>query len=974
LLEGDPITVRKAAALMVAGASYSALRDSKKALEYLNQSLSLQETPAGKAGVLAAMGSVYYDMGDQKKALELEQQALDILRPLDEPATTNKVRNDLGLTYSAMGNKSQALKLFEESLASARARNDLQQQSTTLNNLAQAHLDFGDTAQAEALYLESLALVRQVGDRYQEAGTLSSLGMVYHALGEERKAEETLNQAVRIRRELGDRHGEAISLNNLALFYSETGELQKSLQSYEQSEAVFKEFGDTPELGTTLNNLGSLYRHLGMNDRALLYFQRALQIREQINDDDGRVVTLNNLAVLAQSDNHLDQARDHYGQALQLADKLGNQVGQASILSGLGLIDSDLGDQKQALAQLQLSLALARQTGNLDNQALALHNLGTVYEKLGDAPQALDQFHQALPLWRQINSVEGEALTLYMIAKVERKQGDLKSALGHVEDSIRLSETLRSRLGSEELRASLLATTGNSYELKIAILMQLDQQHKGEGYAARAFETSERARARSLVDLLTESRANIRQGVDPQLLAQEQTIRRELNAKALQLRKLTLSDPQSVDLAGLKREIEDLTSAFEGVEAQIRARSPAYAALTQPQPLTLQEIQRELDPDTLLLEYSLGKEQSYLWAVTPTSLSSYELPKRETIDTAAAAFHTRLRQLANPEGLEPAAAQLSDILLAPVASELKKNRLVIVSDGVLQQFVPFSALPVPSALNAKAQPLIADHEIVTEPSASAIAALRREVAGRKRPARAVAVLADPVFELNDQRLEGLSPQAVGAGTAAAKPSVFVESATRGTAIERLPKTREEADNILALTTPAQSLARLGFEASKGNAESPGLADYQIVHFATHGVLDQDHPELSGIVFSLYDQKGQGVDGFLRLNEIFNLKLPVDLVVLSACESGQGKLVGGEGLVGLTRGFMYAGAASMVVSLWNVNDAATAELMTRFYQKMLGAEHLRPAAALRAAQLSMINDTKWKHPWYWAPFVVEGEWR
>src|SRR5208283_4489616 len=230
---------------------------------------------------------------------------------------------------------------------------------------------------------------------------------------------------------------------------------------------------------------------------------------------------------------------------------------------------------------------------------------------------------------------------------------------------------------------------GKSYELKIAILMQLDQQHKGEGYDARALETSERARARSLLDLLAESRANIRQGVDPQLLAQEQSIKQSLNAKALQLRKLTLSDPQSGDLERLKREIEDLTSAYEAVEARIRARSPAYAALTQPQPLTLEESQRELDPDTLLLEYALGQEHSYLWAVTPASLFSYELPKRETIETAAAAFHRRLRQVANPEGLEEASAQLSDILLGPVASELKNNRLVIVSDGLLQQFVPF---------------------------------------------------------------------------------------------------------------------------------------------------------------------------------------------------------------------------------------------------------------------------------------------
>ncbi len=983
LLEGDQVPVRKASALMLAGDSYSALHNSNKALEYLSQSLVLnQNNPAGKAGVLTSMGEVYSDMGDQKKALELEQQALDILRPLDDPAGTNKVLNDLGLTYSAMGKMSQALTAFETSLASARSRNDLQQQSATLNNLARTHQTFGDTKQAEALYLESLALVRQVGDRYQEAATLSNLGMVYHALGDEQNAQNTLNQALTIRRELSDRHGEAIALNNLALVFSDTGEPQRALDCYEQTLSIFKSLGDSPELGTTFNNLGTIYRALGMSDRAQVYYRQALQIREQTGDDDGRAVTLNNLAVLEQGSGRPEEAREYYRQALQLADKLGNRIQQARLLSGLGLIDSELGDPRQALDQLQHSLEIARQTDDLDSQALALHNLGTVYEKLDDLPQALDRLRHALALWRQINSVEGQAKTLYVIAKVERKQGDPQAALSHVEESIRLSESLRRRLGSEDLRASLLAAAGSSYELEIAILMQLDQLHKGQGYDARALETSERARARSLLDLLTESRAHIRQGVDPQLLAQEESIKRSLNAKALQLRKLQSSEVDSADRERLNREIEELNSAYEEVEAQVRSKSPAYAALTQPQPLTLRDIQRELDPNTLLLEYALGTDRSYLWMVAPTSFHAYELPKRETIEEAARDFHERMPQIANPEGIAQAAAKLSAILLGPVASELKKNRLIIVSDGLVQALVPFSVLPAPSAPNsdlAESSPalLIADHQVVTEPSASAIAALRHEVSGRKMPAKAVAVLADPVFDPNDERLSSPSASRTGESAAQVHPSALpavLESVTRGTSLQRLRKTREEANNILALTTPAQSLVKLDFDASKANAESPELADYRMVHFATHGVLDQAHPQLSGIVFSLYDRKGQGVDGFLRLNEIFNLRLPVELVVLSACQSGQGKLVGGEGVVGLTRGFMYAGAASMVVSLWKVDDAATAELMTRFYQKMLGDERMRPAAALRAAQLSMIATTRWKHPWYWAPFIVEGEWR
>ena len=983
LLDGDPIMVRKGSVLSMAGNSYAGLHDNKNALDYLNRSLLLQSEPSAKAGVLAGMGAVYNVMGDQKKALELEQQALDLLRPLNNPATTNKVRNDIGLTYSAMGNKTEALKLFEASLADSRTRNDLQQQSVSLKNVAQTHLDFGDTKQAEGLYLQSLALTRQLGDRNEEAGTLSSLGLTYHALGEEPQAEDSLKRALSLRRELGDLHGEAITLNDLALFYSQTGELQKALDAYAQALSIFKQLDDQPELGTTYNNLGTLYRQLGVTDRAQMYFQQALKIREETNDDDGRAVTLNNLAVLAQSSEHSEQALEYYQQALQLAEKLGNRAEQARLHSGLGVLNADLGDTKAALTELQRSLEIALGTGDVDSRALALHNLGSLYSQINELPRALDSLHQALVLWRQINNVEGEAGTLKVMAKVERKQGDLKAALTNVDESIRLRENVRSRLGSDELRTTLLATSSNAYELKIAILMQLDHAHEGDGYDAQALETSERARARNLIDLLNESHANVRQGVDPQLLAEEDSIAASLNAKALQLRKLTRSQQDSADREQLNREIADLSAAYEGVQAKIRTTSPAYAALTQPQPLTLQDIQRQLDRGSLLLEYSLGKEQSYLWAVTPNSLSSYELPKRETIEAAAAEFHRRLYQTANPEGLEEVSTDLGKVLLGPVATELKSKRLIIVSDGLLQAYVPFSVLKVPrssgSPNDTAASPLIADHELITEPSASSVAALRNEIAGRKTPPKMVAVLADPVYEPDDPRLLQVLAKL---GSATQQPTrlntltAMSESNTHVGALKRLPRTSEEAENILALTTPAQSLAWTAFDASKVNAESPELAGFKMVHFATHGVVDPDHPALSGIVFSLYDQQGRSIDGFLRLNEVFNLRLPVDLVVLSACQSGQGKLISGEGLVGLARGFLYAGAASMVVSLWSVDDQATAELMSRFYQKMLGSEHLRPAAALRAAQLSMVSDLnqRWNQPLYWAPFIVQGDWR
>jgi CHAT domain-containing protein len=360
--------------------------------------------------------------------------------------------------------------------------------------------------------------------------------------------------------------------------------------------------------------------------------------------------------------------------------------------------------------------------------------------------------------------------------------------------------------------------------------------------------------------------------------------------------------------------------------------------------------------------------------VTQPSLSSHELPNRSQIEADASAYFDLVaNDSQNRADLDDKAASLSGTLLGPAASELKGKRLVIVGDGELEN-VPFAVLPAPSSSKA----LMADHELLNEPSASAVAILRQGTTGRKIPLKVVAVIADPVFERDDKRLNGvLTPEA---GTSMVAPQVVAHEALNaaardgGQSLSRLIYTRDEAKGILALTTPERSEALLDFKASKEAAQDPELANYRVVHFATHGFLDQTHPGLSGVALSLYDEKSRPVDGFLRLNEIFNLRLPVQLVVLSACESGQGKLVKGEGLVGLTRGFMYAGAASLVVSLWKVNDAATPVLMNRFYKGLLGSDQLRPAAALRAAQRAMMEEGKWAHPYYWAPFTVEGDWR
>ena len=373
-------------------------------------------------------------------------------------------------------------------------------------------------------------------------------------------------------------------------------------------------------------------------------------------------------------------------------------------------------------------------------------------------------------------------------------------------------------------------------------------------------------------------------------------------------------------------------------------------------------------------QYSLGEERSYLWTITKDSITSYQLPPRSEIETAAKAFlsQTTYRDAAFGEIL-PASNQLTQLIL-PNLAHLSQKRLLIVPDGQLH-YIPFSALSInPSDY----QPLLTKHQVIHLPSASTVAINRNQLTQRTTAPNTLAIIADPIFSPDDNGIIGKTnpPSNNNRGTEdLAQLSLERSATTSDIEFKRLPFTRKEADTILQLVPGKSSLSFFEFDANLNTVKRPDLRNYQIIHFATHGVLNPDYPELSGLVVSLVDRQGNPQNGFLRLNDIFNLNLPAELVVLSACQTGSGENVKREGIVGLTRGFMYAGSPRVIASLWNVNDASTAELMKLFYQKYL-QENLPPAEALRQAQLAMwqSNQVDWRTPYFWAAFTLQGEWR
>ncbi|MGE0128350.1 MAG: CHAT domain-containing protein [Blastocatellales bacterium] len=923
----------------------------------------------------------------------------------DRDEVAGQRRLEVGMRLMAQGAKDKfeaALKQMEEARALFRSADDPAGEGNALNFLGIISLTRGDSRSAVEYLKQAWELQRQTADNQQtyqaKAALLGNLAVAYAQLGQTPQAAESLKQALPLMRAAQDKGGEAKLLASLGSVHHTLGQLQQASDYFQQALSLFRPLGDKGSAGVTLNNLGTLYRHLGEVDKAKDALRQALPLLRAAGDKRVEGIALDNLGVLYRATGDFQAALEQFNQALSLRRALGDKRGEAITLGNIGVARREMGDAQKALEYHAQALSLLQAAGDTHRSALTLDNMGVTYRKLGDLPQALAHHRRALPLLEAVGDQLAQAAVLKNIAWIEREQGSLAAARSAIEQAIALLEFLRANVNSQETRSSFLATVADYYELNTDVLMRLHALEPQAGHAQAAFKISEQGRARSLLELLNEARGDIRQGVSDALLERERSLRNRLTTRLDSLTRILGSKATDAQKSATRKEVSDLTDEYRKVQAEIRQTSPRYAALTQPQPLSAAEIQSQLlDDDTLLLEYSLGEKRSYLWLVSPQSLTAHELPPRAEIETAARKVYELLTARQPKPGLTEAQQRariasaeaefktqttaLSRTLLGPVAAQLGNKRLVIVASGALE-YIPFAALPAPAATTANYQPLIAGHEVVNLPSASSLAIIRSETASRRAAEKTVAVLADPVFEANDPRValargkkttgaDDAKPSAIAANLQRAMRS-FDASAGRA-ALTRLPFSREEAEAIAALAPAGKTLKATGFNANRSTATSDDIGRYRIVHFATHGLLNSENPELSGLVFSLIDEDGKPQDGFLRLHEIFNLRLSADVVTLSACQTALGREVRGEGLVGLTRGFMYAGAPRVVASLWQVDDLATAELMKRFYQGML-KNGLRPAAALRSAQLELIKQKRWASPFFWSAFVIQGDWK
>lgn len=1007
----------------------------------------LSSPPAKTAGEQESARPAAVTVDENAPSLEGRQEALKKLQDaaqklLDAGESVEAARtlNRAGLMEVKLNSPKTAVDTYEKARALLKSSPSLEVEIDSLNGLAAAHLvlknmdqvaDLLDRSlvlcaqtayprgQAQALLTlselqnysnhavafdtgqKALAIWQSLDDKPNIARSYSMVGQCLLAQNRLTESIQKYETALKIWRDLGNQSEQAAVLIMLGIIDQRKAEWQSSIAYFTEAQRLVDERAEPRKMGQISASLGIAFEENGLPEVGLGHYQRALAYFQLTQNPRSVRSAMTEIGRIYYLLHDYPRALDYFQEVLKDVDPEG--LDATTSYEFFGRIYGAMGEYERALQYFEKAHSILVRSVNPMEAAQMLALMGQIYEQQGQLDRARNLYQQALTQFENVTDRLDEAAVLYGLGKLELKVGKLDLAEDYLRKSIAVTENMRQVPTSTDLTAAFSGTVHERYESYIECLMRKHQQQPGMGFDERAFETNESGRARSLVELLRATGADLATGVDPELAKQEQALRHQIRVKEDERITLLSGAYKKEDLEAIESELASLETQDKQVDDSIRKRYPAYGQVVRPVALNLREIQNRVirDDQTALLEFSLGTNASYVWVVTQKDVSSFQLPPRSQIEAAAKRYYDavtvtqprpgetpeqRLARIQKAEGqLSVETATLSDLLLTPIAEKLDKKRLLIVADGALQ-YVPFQSLNSPqrgsasitagaAAPHREQRPLLMDYEVVNEPSALALALVMTESVTRRPASKSVAVIADPVFNSDDSRIQSTgSPSTQSLATGMPEAAFAGVLRDMGIDVDRIPRlisSREEADAIMKAVPWRTGFKAVDFDANRTTAMKTDLGQYRIVHFATHALLDDQRPEFSGIVLSLVDSSGRRQNGYLRLHEIYNLKLPVDLVVLSACQTGLGKDVKGEGLIGLTRGFMYAGASGVVASLWKVDDEATAELMKHFYEGLFD-KGLSPAAALREAQLALRKQKRWQEPYYWAGFVIQGQ--
>ncbi|HLJ48606.1 MAG TPA: CHAT domain-containing protein [Bryobacteraceae bacterium] len=944
--------------------------EGRKAIDSFERSIHMAQDArdaALEAEACYQLAQAQFSAGNLLEATSRFEQAKASCHNRHDAGNESRALRGLGKLYGDTQQAPKAIDCLERARSLAESTGDLAGEAEALRELGSVAGSRTDFPKAGEFFDRGLALARRAGDRRTEADLLNMLGVLDQAIGKEAETLSNFQAGLTIRRVIGDRAGVAQSTNNLGAYHRNLGEARTAIGYYEESLKMRKQLANPVGIGNALENLAVANGDLGNFEKALDLSLQAAELFRSSQAHRGEMFALTNLGDTCSRMGEQEKALDFYTRALEIARTTGDRRGEALALFGAGSIHASRRHFELASSAFSESLRISREASLQHEMTLALLALADVANQQRDTTAAIasarealelcraheyrreeararsllgsalldtdpkqgnEMLRQALAIQQEIADPDQEALTRSRLAECAERSGDLVAARDQSLKALKLLESVRRNAPPEGPRISFQAYKRPFYQQAVDIFMALDRQQPHAEFDVQAFEVSERFRARALLDQLAESKDLYSHEADPELAGEASRTLELLDNKASRLTRVLSGRHTETQAAAARRALDEMEVRFDGIRSRIRSTCAACSA--NPQLLSPAELQAQfLDKDSVVLEYMLGAKRSFLWTITKSMFRSYELPARGEIEELVRPAHAALTEPANvisgesPEArqnridrsrqeFERAAAALSRVVLPPGFDRNTKKVLIVV-DGPLYS-IPFSVL------------LARGTEVSTLPSASSLAYL-----GRKHESTGIALFADPLYP---------------AGSAT---------------LPRLRLAREEALRIGGMTAGRKKL-EFGADASRAAASDPSLDNYAILHFAAHALIDDQRPELSGIALS---------DGLFSLHDIDQLSIHARLVVLSACRTAAGKPAEGEGPISLARAFLYAGAGGVVASLWDVNDRATEVFMTRFYEGLF-RRGLSAAAALGFARESMMADSAWSHPYYWAGFVLIGD--
>lgn len=906
---------------------------------------------AKAAQVLNEAGRLQLKLSLPKEALATFQQSLNLTDQVNVPVAKVDALNGAGASHLHSGRHEEATPLIQQAVT-------ISQQNNYLPGHAEALLRLSDcenrTNHTQALKTANDALVmwQTIGNARGIIRSHLSIATYQYAQNSLDEATQTNQTARGLANNAGFKDLEAEALINLAFIEYRKGAWHEVTKFLWDAGKLFEAESDLIMATRIATTAAEAYVESGWPEIALQKYEEALEYISKANHPRGVTVVKWGIGRTLFYAGRYSEALEKFEETLDDAKLLKEPATIAMCQEFLGRTQEAMGVHTSALQNLEAALTLYLSADNPMEAARTRALIAQVYENSNQFEEARKFYQKALQGFDGHSDRVNQSATLFALGRLEMKSRNYEIAEKYLQKSIDVTENMRRRSTSRDLTAAFSATVHDRYERYIQCLMRNHREQGSQDRVVQAFETSESARARSLAELLRVRDTNLLSGVDPELSKQERSLRQLLRMKEDDRVTLLRTRTEKPKLDKLDAELERLNAEYNSILATINQRYPAFKQLTQPQSWDLRRIQQEViaDDNTLLLEFLLGPDKSYVWAVTRNSITSHELPSQEAIDGAAKKLYELLKtsKPENPTELGNATQKLGQMILSPVADQLQKQRILVAADGALN-YIPFQIL----AETANAEPLVAQHEVINVPSASILGELRKETARRGGRNKVLAAFGDPVFRENVQ----IVPSRSDSGDPESIAPLFYAA--------------REIESLREVASDEQTYAATEKDATREQLLKLDLSQYSILHFATHGLLRPSSPENSGLWLSTIDREGKPVDGFVGLQDIYSLRAPVDLVVLSACQTGLGSETRGEGLIGLTRGFMYAGATSVVASVWKVEDEATAELMKLFYTEML-KNGKTPSEALRLAQNSIRQKPQWSAPHYWAGFTLQGE--